>query len=440
MKRTTWARAVALVAVIVLLAAACGDDDDTADTGSSTTEGSSDTTGGTGGGDGGGGECDDSKEPLKIGGVAQVANFAGIEEGAKARIEVANQTCVGGHKLEWVGMRDDASDSQKNIDALRELVEQEEVFAVIATSANLTTPSTNYLAEKKVPFFGWGFMPGFCGEGSWGFGFNGCLSGYALNALGAVEVPDAKLNGSLTYPNAEIVGKPVDEYTVVVLNAGDESGVMGDTQYQALWPGAQTLASESVPVQGVTDYTQWVNIVNDKNPDVVIVSTDFTTSIKLKAAIIQSGYEGIVVDYTTYIPGLLESSPDTAAALEGGYSNSQFPAAEDGGQATEDIAAALEAIGEAPFVTQGASIGWWSADVMIQMLEDIEGDITPESFEELANSGWEYEPVDGGIGPISYPEGHSNPAPCAGLVKVEDGKYVSALKFACYDLLDPPSK
>jgi branched-chain amino acid transport system substrate-binding protein len=311
------------------------------------------------------------------------------------------------------------------------------VFAVIATSANLTTPSTNYLAEKKVPFFGWGFMPGFCGEESWGYGFNGCLSGFALNKLGAMELPDAKLNGSLTGPNAELVDKPIDEYTVVVLNSGDEAGALGDAQYTALWPGAQTLAKESVPVQGVTDFTQYVNLVNEKNPDVVVVSTDFQTAIKLKAAIIQSGYEGIVVDYTTYVPGLLESSKETAAALEGGYSNSQFPPNEDGGAATAQIAADLKAIGAPEFVTQGASIGYWSADVMIQMLEDIDGDITPDNFRTLAESGWEYEQEDGGIGPISYPDGHTNPAPCAGMVKVENGKYVSALKFACYDLIEP---
>jgi branched-chain amino acid transport system substrate-binding protein len=435
MKRTKWARAVALVAMFSIAAAACGDDDDDTDAGgATTTEGSSDTTGGDGGD---AGTCDDSLEPIKVGGVAQVAFFTGIEEGAKARIEEANKTCVQGHKLEWVGMRDDGSDSQKNIDALRDLVENEGVFAVIATSANLTTPSTNYLAENQVPFFGWGFMPGFCGADSWGYGFNGCLSGFALNELGAIELEGTKLNGSLSYPNAELVGKAVDEYTVVVLNSGDEAGALGDAQYSALWGPDQMLAKESVPVQGVTDFTQYVNLVNEHNPDVVVVSTDFTTAIKLKAEIIRSGYEGIVVDYVTYIPGLLDSSKETAAALEGGYSNSQFPPAEDGGQATEDIAAALEAIGEAPFVTQGASIGWWSADVMIQMLADIDGEITPDSFRELAESGWEYEQVDGGIGPISYPEGHTNPAPCAGLVKVEDGAYVSAVPFQCYELLDP---
>jgi branched-chain amino acid transport system substrate-binding protein len=433
MKHSKWARAIALVAMIAIAAAACGDDDDDAGTAGTTTAGSGSAT--TAGGDGGG--CDDSKEALKIGGVAQVGNFSGIEEGAKARIEKANETCVQGHKLEWVGMRDDASDSQKNIDALRDLVENEGVFAVIATSANLTTPSTNYLAEKKVPYFGWGFMPGFCGADSWGYGFNGCLSGFALDALGALELEGAQLNGSLTGPNAELLQKDLDEYTLVVLNSGDEAGALGDAQYSALWGPDQLLAKESVPVQGVTDFTQYVNLIKQHNPDVVVVSVDFATAIKLKAAIIQSGYEGAVVDYVTYIPGLLDSSADTAAALEGGYSNSQFPASEDGGQATKDIAAALEAIGEAPFVTQGASIGWWSTDVMIQMLEDIDGDITPDTFRTLAESGWEYEPVEGGIGPISYPEGHTNPAPCAGLVKVEGGKYVSAVEFQCYELLDP---
>jgi len=426
MKRTKWARVFALVAMFAIAAAACGDD--------SGDDSSSSATTASGGGSG---SCDSSLDPIKVGGVAQVGNFAGIEEGAKARIEEANKTCVQGHTLEWVGMRDDGSDSQKNIDALHDLVENEGVFAVIATSANLTTPSTNYLAEKKVPFFGWGFMPGFCGADSWGYGFNGCLSGYALDALGAMDLPGAELNGSLTYPNAEVLDKDVDKYTVVVLNSDDEAGALGDAQYTAIWGPDQLLANEKVPVQGVTDFTQYTNLIKEKNPDVVVVSVDFQTAIKLKAAIIQSGYKGPVVDYVTYIPGLLESSKDTAAALEGGYSNSQFPPAEDGGQATKDIATALQAIGEQPFVTQGASIGWWSADVMVQMLQSIDGDITADNFHTLAESGWTYAPVDGGIGPISYPDGHTNPAPCAGLVKVEGGKYVSAVPFKCYELIEP---
>jgi branched-chain amino acid transport system substrate-binding protein len=438
MKRSRFARALALVAVLGLVAAACGDDGDS-DTGSEEPTGTTTGDGGDGGdGEDGGSGCDDSKEPLKIGGLAQAEFFPGMAEGAEARIERANIDCVNGYKLEWVGLRDDASNTQTNLDSARDLVENEGVFAIIATSANLSDQTTNYLAQNKVPFFGWGFMPGFCGEDSWGYGFNGCLSSFALNASGAMDIPDAKLNGSLTVPNAELVGKDIDEYTLVILNAGDQSGEFGDIQYSALWSEDQVLAKEFVPTQGVTDFTQYVNLVNENNPDVVVVSTDFATAIALKAAIIASGYEGIVIDYTTYVPGLLEASPDTAAALEGGYSNSQFPPFEEGKPATQQIADDLEAIGEAAFVTQGASIGYWSADVMIQILEDIEGDITPDSFRELTESGWDYEPADGGIGPISYPDGHLNPAPCAGLVKVENGTYVSAVEFQCFELIEPP--
>ncbi|HEX7095213.1 MAG TPA: ABC transporter substrate-binding protein [Acidimicrobiales bacterium] len=433
MRRRTLFRAFALACLLGLVAAACGDDDDTT-TGAQTTEPSN--AGSSDGGAGGSG-CDDSKEPLKIGGVAQVAFFQGIEEGARARIERANKTCINGYRLEWVGMRDDGSDSQKNLDAARDLVENEGVFAIIATSANLQSQTTNYLAENKVPFFGWAINPGFCGRDSWGYGFNGCTSSFALNESGTMDIPEAKMNGSLTFPNAELLGKDVDEYTLVVLNSDDEAGRFGDILYSKLWPPKQMLAKDFVPVQGVGDYTQYVNLVKQHNPDVVVLSTDFATAVKLKAALRQGGYTGAVVDYTTYIPGLLESSPDTAAALEGGYSNTQLPPAEEGGKGTQQIAEDLEAIGADPFVTMGASVGYWSADVMIQILEDIEGEITPDSFRETAESGWEYEPIEGGIGPISFPEGHLNPAPCAALVKVESGKYVPAVPFRCYEMLEP---
>ena len=42
----------------------------------------------------------------------------------------------------------------------------------------------------------------------------------------------------------------------------------------------------------------------------------------------------------------------------------------------------------------------------------------------MAEAGFTYTPLDGGIGPISYPAGHFNPAPCAAIVQVKNGKYV----------------
>ena len=72
------------------------------------------------------------------------------------------------------------------------------------------------------------------------------------------------------------------------------------------------------------------------------------------------------------------------------------------------------------------------------MLKAIKGDITADNFRTVAESGFTYTTTDGGIGPISYPAGHFNPAPCAGVVQVKAGKYVPVVPFKCYSLLDPP--
>jgi ABC-type branched-subunit amino acid transport system substrate-binding protein len=436
MKRSTLVKLATPFLALGLVAAACGDDSGTS-TSATTPPAATGTTGGSGssGTSGAATACDASKPTIKIGGLGQAQLFAGLADGIQARLERENKTCIQGRKFEFVGLKDDASDPQKNLDLAKSLVESDKVFAIMATSAVLLPQTTNYLDGKKVPYFGWGFMPGFCGKDSWGYGFNGCLSGYSFDKLGAVKVPGAKLNGALIDPVAKLLNK--DNYTIVYFNSDDDSGKGGDAQYQPLF-GAKALAKAFVPTSGVTDFTQYVNLVTKNNPDAVMVSTDFATAIKLKAAILQSGYKGIVYDYTTYVPGLLESSKDTAAALEGGYSNTQIPAAEEGKPATKQIATDLSAIGKQPFVTQGASVGYWSADLMVQMVKAISGDITADNFRKVAEGGFTYKPADGGIGEIKYPDGHFNPAPCAGMVQVKGGKYVSAVPFQCFKLIDPP--
>jgi len=438
-------RAVAAALAVSLLAAACGDDDEGGDEGGTETteatettvaadDGATETTvaaedGEADGGEAAAGECEDGAEPIKIGALTQATNYAGLDEGINAVINRVNETCIGGRPLEFVGLEDDGSDPQRNLELARKLVEQDGVFAIIATSAVLLPATTDYLAEAGVPYFGWGFMPGFCGEGSAGFGFNGCLSAYALGLSD---------NGatSLLAPLAEIVGKPAEEVTLVVLNSDDDAGRFGDILYSDLWSEEQVLAKEFVPATGAADVTQYVNLVLEENPDVVVLSVDFATGITLKAALAQAGYEGIVSDYTTYVPGLLEASPDTAAALEGGYSVTQLPPNEDGSEASERIAADLEAAGsELPFATFGALIGYWSTDLLVQMLQAVaaDGEITSENFFAMVEGGFTSETYEGGLGAVTYPDNHFEGVPCSAAVQVVDGAYVSAVPFACYE-------
>ena len=433
MKTNRAAKIIAGLLALTLVAAACGDDGDTTTTATTAKPAATGSTGGSTGSTGStaAGTCKDGAASIKIGVLTQVQNYAGMDDGVKAVIERSNKTCIGGRKLEFVGMKDDGSDPQKNLDLAKQLVESDKVTAIIATSAVLLPATTDYLASKKVPFFGWGFMQGFCGKDAWGFGFNGCLSGFAFKTTD-------KTNGSLAEPIAKYLKKDVDKMTIVIFNADDDSGKFGDLQYQALFTKAQVLAKMNVPVQGAGDYTQFVNKVKETKPDAVMLSLDFVSAIKMKAALMQSGYAGAVYDYTTYVPGLLEASKDTAAALEGGYGVTQIPANEDNTAAIKQIEADLAASGsKLPFPTMGAHVGYWSAELFRQMAvaAAAKGEVTGESIRKNAiDSKFTSTPVDGGPGKVIIPENMNAPVPCGGLVQVKGGKYVSAVPFACYSL------
>ena len=142
-----------------------------------------------------------------------------------ARIARENKTCIQGRKLEFVGIKDDGSDPQKNLDLSKSLVESDKVFAMINTRAVMLPQTTNYLADKKVPFFGWGFMPGFCGDDSWGYGFNGCLSGYAFDRARRLTSPTPSSTARSIDPIAEHgQASPPTRCRSSDFNSDDDSG------------------------------------------------------------------------------------------------------------------------------------------------------------------------------------------------------------------------
>src|SRR4051812_44943878 len=109
MKKNRAAKILAGLLALGLIAAACGDDGDKGTTTGATTTQAAASTGtgsGTGTGTAAAGSCTAGAPTLKIGGLAQAQNFAGMDEGIKAIVEKANKTCIGGRKLEFVGLKD----------------------------------------------------------------------------------------------------------------------------------------------------------------------------------------------------------------------------------------------------------------------------------------------------------------------------------------------
>lgn len=159
-------RTLAAAAAALALVSACN---------SASTNGSSPGKGGDAPGNSRGVTADS----VKVGGIVSMTSASGYSKkdtdlGAKARYLRANaEGGINGRKIDYLGAEDDGQDPAKNLAAARKLVQQDKVFAV-APMSSVTFSGADFLEQEKVPTFGWGTLPSFCGPRHI-YGFNGCL-------------------------------------------------------------------------------------------------------------------------------------------------------------------------------------------------------------------------------------------------------------------------
>ncbi len=455
-------KGAAVVAAMTLFAAGCGSDSDSsADTEATTAAGateSTDAAGDTESTDAAGdtestdaaGDTESTNATasesvrgvtdteITIGGLAALTSpgggYTGADVGAQARFERVNaEGGINGRKINYIGVKDDGEDATKNLDLARELVQQDDVFALApVVGQGLLPASSDFLEEEQVPYVGWGFMPGFCNS-TFGFGFNGCIT------PPEGDVINTSLAGTLV--EALELG---EGDTVAVQGYDAEGGRLGAEILAAGFEkaGLEVVYKDfSMPTSDATDFTPYVQKIMEaadgEPPTAVAMVSLFNNTVGLTGSLTAAGYTGATMNYLTYVPGLLANAPQVADAINGAYVNTQWLPQEFGGPAIEQLQADLEAIGEDPTVGFGTAIGYWSADVLVQMLEAVGPDLTPENFDKVINGGWTYEPQGEpfGVGPVSYPRDHSQPTPCAALVQVDGTEYKPILPMTCYEAI-----
>lgn len=362
-----------------------------------------------------------SDEPILVGGVADAATFPGLADGAQARFDRANaEGGVNGRQIEFSGVQDDGLVEANNLSAVRALVQNDQVDVVLPiASAGFTTGSSDFLVQNSTPYIGWGFMPGFCGS-AFGFGVNGCL------------INPTVVNSALVEPSITELGVDPSTLKIAIQANDDISGSSGNVLYTALWEakGAEVVYEESNLPAGTTDYTPYVQAIIASEPDLVLVSTQFADSVALTGSLKAAGYEGMILSYIAYVPGLLDAQPAIAEALEGTFAMTQFPPQEGGGPVIEQILADLKASGLTEFVSTGTAVGWWSADFYLQALEAAGGD--PAGVAAVLEGGFTYSGFDPQAEAV-WPDLVDVALPCQAMMKVEDGQYVVAQPYACYE-------
>jgi branched-chain amino acid transport system substrate-binding protein len=123
----------------------------------------------------GGDPC--SGDTIKVGGVVHAAFYADAEQGVQARLDRANEEdeLGTGQTFEFVGVTDDNAEPSENTDAVRQLIQQENVCAILPVQSS-TPAGVTFAEEQGTPVFGWAIGPEWC-DTTVGFGFSGgCLT------------------------------------------------------------------------------------------------------------------------------------------------------------------------------------------------------------------------------------------------------------------------
>ncbi|MFF1374891.1 ABC transporter substrate-binding protein [Streptomyces sp. NPDC058308] len=374
------------------------------------------------------GVTDDS---IKVGGIVSMTTASGYSKkdtdlGARARFDRADaEGGVHGRKIDYLGAEDDGQDPGKNLAAARKLVQQEKVFA-IAPMSSVTFSGADFLQNQRVPTFGWGTIPPFCGP-TYMYGFGGCM----------VPMP----GGTITQSWPEGLKKVTDRArgkSVAILANDNDAGTFAIRTYKQSFAAAGyevTYAKSTVPATSVpSDWSAYTKEIlrsdGGKAPDAVVSVMQTPYNIGLFTAVKRAGFKGVLTDPTDYDPGLLAKSA-TRKALDGVHILLSFQPFE---QNTADMrqfkADIRKTAGRDVPLNMHMMTGYMSADLFLAIAEKAGKNLTVGSFQKAAEG---YSDTGTMVGDRRLPDGRKESFGCGALVQLRDGKYAVSSPFKCYE-------
>ncbi|WP_353945789.1 ABC transporter substrate-binding protein [Streptomyces sp. HUAS MG91] len=371
-----------------------------------------------------------SDDSIKVGGIVSMTTASGYSKkdtdlGAKARFDRANaEGGVNGRRIDYLGAEDDGQDPAKNLAAARKLVQQEKVFA-IAPMSSVTFSGADFLQKQKVPTFGWGTLPSFCGP-TYIYGFGGCM----------VPMPGGTI--SQTWPEGlKNVTDGSKGRTVAILANDNDAGTFAIRTYKQSFASAGykvTYAKASVPATSVpSDWSAYTKELlrsdGGKAPDVVVSVMQTPYNIGLFTAVKRTGFKGVLTDPTDYDPGLLAKSA-TKQALDGVHVLLSFEPFESDSPRMKQFKADIEkAAGKKVPLNMHMMTGYMSADLFLAVARKAGKDLTVASFQKAANGFSDSGTL---VGSRRLPAGQKESFGCGALVQLKGGAYTVSSPFKCY--------
>jgi ABC-type branched-subunit amino acid transport system substrate-binding protein len=365
---------------------------------------------------------------LKVAGMGNAAQVGSAQIGAQARIQRFNDTNeIKGVEIEYVGFADDKAEPATSLSEARRLVTQEQVFALVGDTSQFN-PS-DYFAQNKVPFFGWGYEGAYCSPKVttqlWGFGYNGCqnnpnptvvvdfgrqLYDYVSEETGKKQPTVAMISNDLPAGHTTVASN-----TVAFANAGFKV----------------VFAEANVPpppgVGDFTPYTQQLMTADDGEPPDAVRCMMSTECLQLWTQMKSGGYEGVFNHslYTDILVAPFEGS--TAIQSNASISSTGIPT-------LDQMKADVEDFKPGQKIDSPLTSGYASTDMFIKALKKVakggKSKITPEAVRNVASKQkWE---MKGFSGPVVYPVATNRQQPyCTSLARSDGTKWVTVGEYSC---------
>ena len=363
---------------------------------------------------------------ITVGGLGFAQYYGDSAIGAQARFNAQNKAGgVYGRKIKFIGFKDDQSSPTVDIQMGKQLVEQNQVFAVVPV-VSITLAAGNYFAQQHVPFFGWGISPQFLGN-KYGFSFAGAVT----SPTWEITVHGAEI--------AKVLGKSPKNLTMAIIGEDSTASkeataplvyAMKSIGYKIVYAQNPLPAAPAV-VSSYTPYAQQIMTSNNGQPPNVLMEVIAPGNLGLQPAMQAAGYKGALLNYIQY-------SPATVASAKGVYVYLQFAPYEVSptNPAVATMIKRVKAVAPNAPLTQGIEAGYFAADQFIAALKKTGKNLTAESFQKAADS-MTYG-IKNTVGPTKFPRGQTIPTSCGSTVTSNGTAWQVAYAYLCTNAVHYP--
>jgi branched-chain amino acid transport system substrate-binding protein len=402
-------RGAAAVMALALVAGACGNEE-------------------RGGGGGGSGRPGVTESEIRVGGVVAKSNPTGLAfqdafVGAEAYFALVNgDGGVFGRDLGLVAKRDDQAQASRNIQQIRALVEEDEVFAVLPI-VTIPFAGAQYLVDRGVPAFGWNI------NAEWSLGPNlfGEKGSFLCFTCPGIQGP--------------FIAKQIGAQRAAVFaygNAAQSLDCAEGTKRGFANYGPELVYENTSLTFGFTDLSADVAAIRENDVDLVATCMDVNGNVNIAEALRDAGIEGV----TVYSPQGYDADvlADLGEKMEGFYFFSAFRPFEaaEGSEGMETYLAAMEERGQTP--NEHSLTGWINATLLVEGIKAAGQSFTREKVVNAINKMTEFT-ADGILAPIDWTKGHgpsTDVTVCTSYIHVEKGEFVPVFgqpgkPFVCFE-------